>query len=195
MGGRARFEALYEAHAPAVRGYALRRIDPATADDVVSEVFLVAWRRLDDVPHEPRLWLLGVARRIVANHRRSAARWSALHDRIGHERPVDPAEAALVGVDGDVLRALAALSPTDREALLLVGWDDLAPREAAAVLGIRATNFTMRLSRARRRFAARLEAEGAQVRPVAADPATRALPATPSTAPDPAARCEVPDAR
>ena len=49
-----RFERLFRAHVGAVRRYALRR-DPAGAEDVVSEVFLVAWRRLDDVPPDGEL--------------------------------------------------------------------------------------------------------------------------------------------
>jgi RNA polymerase sigma-70 factor (ECF subfamily) len=177
---RARFEAMYVAHAPAVRAYALRRIDAAVADDVLSEVFLVAWRRLDDVPAEPRLWLLGVARRVAANHRRSAARWLALHQQLGADRAVAGATAGISGrpdgpahvgdrhgadaeeslENGAVLHALAGLREGDRELLLLIGWDDLRPREAAAVLGLPAATVTMRLSRARKRFAAALDALG-----------------------------------
>lgn len=176
---RARFEALYAAHAPAVRAYVLRRIDPATADDVLSEVFLVAWRRLDEVPAEPRLWLLGTARRVLANQRRSTARWLALHQQLSTDRTTahtaadlsggavdaahavdrDLGSAASGAADHGVLRALAALRDTDREALLLIGWDDLKPREAAEVVGIPAPAFSMRLSRARRRFAQLLEDE------------------------------------
>jgi RNA polymerase sigma-70 factor (ECF subfamily) len=36
------------------------------APDVVAETFLVAWRRLDDVPADPLPWLYGVARRVLA---------------------------------------------------------------------------------------------------------------------------------
>ena len=59
-----RFEQLFRSEADAVRSYALRRADPADADDVVAETFLVAWRRFDDMPSDPRPWLLGVARRV-----------------------------------------------------------------------------------------------------------------------------------
>lgn len=158
---RRRFEALYDAHAPAVLAYALRRTDRATADDVVSEVFLVVWRRLADVPAESeRLWLLGTARRVLANERRGDARRSALRDQLVHDRPRLAHEpiAGEGAADGAVLRALAALREPDREALLLVAWDGLPPREAARVLGVAAPTFTMRLSRARKRFAAALDA-------------------------------------
>src|SRR6478672_3188813 len=76
------FERLFRSEADAVRAYALRRADPADADDVVAETFLVAWRRLDDVPSDPRPWLLSVARRVVANRRRSNRRVVSLTERL-----------------------------------------------------------------------------------------------------------------
>ena len=63
---------LYERHAPAVHRYALRRSDPDTAEEVTAQVFLVAWRRRDALPHEPLPWLYGVARRALADQRRGA---------------------------------------------------------------------------------------------------------------------------
>ena len=76
------FEALYALHAGAVRGYAMRRCDPKTADDVVADVFLVAWRRRAELPEEPLPWLLGIARHVLANHARSQSRRVRLHDRL-----------------------------------------------------------------------------------------------------------------
>ena len=77
--GRARqFEAIFSAAYPRVLGYAIRRTsDRAAAEDAVSETFLVAWRRLDDVPAEALPWLLGVARKVLANQRRAAGRRAA----------------------------------------------------------------------------------------------------------------------
>ncbi len=157
---RARLEAAYAAHGRAVLAYAMRRTDPDTASDVLSEVFLAAWRRIDELPAEPLPWLLGTARRVLANQRRGEARRSALTERIegGHVGWV-PSAADEVS-DRAVLDALTSLAETDREALMLVAWDGLAPREAAEVLGMRPPAFTMRLSRARRRLAAALEAAG-----------------------------------
>lgn len=66
-----RFRVLYAAHLNAILGYALRRVAaPEDAADVVAETFLIAWRRCADVPPggEARLWLYGVARRVLANH-------------------------------------------------------------------------------------------------------------------------------
>ena len=77
-----RFEELFREHYRAVRGYAPRRASGDLAQDAVSETFLVAWRRLDDVPADPLPWLYGVARRVLANQRRSIYRGSALERRL-----------------------------------------------------------------------------------------------------------------
>src|ERR1700685_1271795 len=79
-----RFEAFYAAHRQAVAGYARRRVGNNDAGDVIAQVFSVAWRRFDIVPAPPqdRLWLFGVARRLVADHRRSSLRRLRLHQRL-----------------------------------------------------------------------------------------------------------------
>lgn len=153
MDAHARFEALYREQAGAVRRYVRRRWDAASTDDVVADVFVVAWRRLDDVPDDPLPWLLAVARRVLANRYRGGARQSALEQRMrseqlraGPERDVDQLER------GVVWRALGDLSERDREALLLVAWEGLSSARAARVVGVRANTFAARLYRARRRF-------------------------------------------
>jgi RNA polymerase sigma-70 factor, ECF subfamily len=150
---RQQFEALYDAHAGAVLAYALRRTSSSAADDVVSEVFLVAWRRSADVPVEPRVWLLSIARKVLANQRRGHARQSALRDRLGAQ----PSHGGVSGVrddgDGRVLRALAVLGERDREALMLLAWEGLSSREAAVVLDISEQAYRVRLHRARTRLA------------------------------------------
>ncbi len=147
-----RFEALYREHAGAVRAYALRRSDPSTADDVVADVFLVLWRRLDEVPESPLPWLLGVARRVLANRRRGSARREALVARLGAEATPAPGPWEPLG-DPEVATALRALSERDRELLLLIAWEGLTHAEAAQALGLRQGAFTVALHRARRRFA------------------------------------------
>ncbi|MER5623843.1 sigma factor [Streptosporangium sp. NPDC002544] len=70
MTQRDRFEAIYDAHYPAIHQYAARRTGcPDDAADVISETFLTAWRRIGDVSEGERalLWLYGVARRVPAN--------------------------------------------------------------------------------------------------------------------------------
>jgi RNA polymerase sigma-70 factor, ECF subfamily len=79
---QARFEEIYRVYADRVHAYARRRTNASAADDVVAEVFLVVWRRLNHVPEDPLPWLLGAARRVLANRRRSEGRAAALHDRL-----------------------------------------------------------------------------------------------------------------
>jgi RNA polymerase sigma-70 factor (ECF subfamily) len=152
VSAREYFETLYAGHAGAVKAYAMRRAARARADDVVAEVFLIAWRRLEDVPPEPRAWLLGVARRVMANERRGVARQEAVRSRLRHERAAE--ETPVVeSEDRPVLDALESLGESDREALLLIAWEGLSHRDAARVLGVREATFSVRAHRARRRLA------------------------------------------
>jgi RNA polymerase sigma-70 factor, ECF subfamily len=129
------------------------RREPAVADDVAAETFLVAWRRLDHVPASPRPWLIGVARNVRLNQRRSARRQRAVADRLAG-RSVEPAVPDVVGGDAEIVRAaLAMLSERDREVLLLAVWDELDRAGIAEVLGCTKPNASVRLHRARRRFA------------------------------------------
>nr|BFE82296.1 hypothetical protein GCM10020093_048970 [Planobispora longispora] len=71
----ARFTALYDRHYRSVLGYALLRAERQAAEDVASETFLIAWRRLDGVPDQPLPWLLGVARNLLRKHHERGRRW------------------------------------------------------------------------------------------------------------------------
>jgi RNA polymerase sigma factor (sigma-70 family) len=149
-------EELFRRHAADVLAYALRRTPPAGADDVVSEVFLVAARKLGDVPEdEPLLWLYAVARRALANQRRSERRRETLHGALAVLRRDVPAAPSAVG--STLLHALAALNPGDREVLMLSAWEGLSAREAAVVLGCSEAAVHQRLSRARSRLGAQLD--------------------------------------
>jgi RNA polymerase sigma factor (sigma-70 family) len=153
----ARFEALFREEYSIVSAYFGRRAEPDLVDDLVGEVFLVAWRRLDRLPAEPRAWLLTVARNVLGTHIRAARRRRALDVRLAITG-VDPtAFLPMPDDDGVVAAALAALRPKDREALLLVSWEGLTPSEAASVLGERPVSFRSRLHRARTRFRDALE--------------------------------------
>jgi RNA polymerase sigma-70 factor, ECF subfamily len=164
------FERLFHAHLPAVRAYARRRIDATTAEDVVAETFVVCWRRLDDVPDDPLPWLLGVARRCLANRRRADDRRSALAERAGAQLPGatsrDVAEA--VGERDRMLRGFATLSPNDREVLALIAWEGLDVAGAARVLGCSTTALKVRLHRARHRLGRALAEADRGVQPTTA---------------------------
>ncbi len=158
------FSRLYREHGRAVLAYALRRVeDREDAADVVAETYLVAWRRLGEVPpgESARLWLYGVARNVIANLQRSERRRTRLGRRLAETlrtelttRPAPEGEAA------ELLRAMAGLGEEDRELLLLVSWEGLAPGDAAKVLGISALAARSRLHRARRRLRGLIEDDG-----------------------------------
>jgi RNA polymerase sigma-70 factor (ECF subfamily) len=151
----ASFERIFAEFHGAVVRYAARRVAPELVQDVVSETFLVAWRRFADLDGPPLPWLLGIARRVAANQRRSGARRDALVQRLGRQSPAAAGEVELR--DSQLAAALATLGERDREALLLVVWDGLEHRDAAQVLGCSTGALTTRLHRARRRLARALD--------------------------------------
>jgi RNA polymerase sigma factor (sigma-70 family) len=152
-----RFRHVYASCFPALLAYALRRVEqPADAADVVAETFLVAWRRSRELPpgDEAKLWLYGVAHRVVANHHRSALR----RQRLGHRLRQQITSAVAVDPGTEVLErltvqtALARLGARDREVLTLTIWEGLEPRDIAAVLELTPAAVRTRLSRARSRL-------------------------------------------
>jgi len=154
----ARFERLYARVFPEIVGYVRRRCGGADADDVIAQVFTVAWRRLDHIPSPPqdRLWMFGVARKTLAESERSARRQRRLGVRLANEALIGG--GTVTSLDGAasadpaaeiVLAAIATLRPADREALRLVLWDALSHAEAATVLGCSANAFEIRYRRAR----------------------------------------------
>jgi RNA polymerase sigma factor (sigma-70 family) len=160
------FNGLYDAHHDAVRAYAWRR-DPVFADDIVAETFLVAWKRLDDVPRDAALpWLLAVARNTHLNiqrgerrrREREAAEAFTLPDAQNDEPHADVSTAD----ENPVLQLLKRLPEADQEVLLLVAWEGLDQSAVARVLGCSRANVALRLHRARRRFQALLASADAE---------------------------------
>lgn len=151
---------LYGEHAAAVKAYILRRAQVSVADDLVAEVFMVCWRRLDELPAESLPWLLGVARRVLSTQRRGERRRVALQRRLAESDATVGSLDVASGLGGALRRALAQLSETDREIVLLIAWEGLSPTQAGAVLGVKAATVRVRLHRARRRLARALLREG-----------------------------------
>ncbi|WP_428122492.1 RNA polymerase sigma factor [Candidatus Poriferisodalis sp.] len=141
--------------------YARRRVDRATADEVVAETFLTAWRRRDDVPDgSERLWLFGVARNVVRNASRSNRRRRAAQDRLRIVAPAESVDPVAFETDerAALLRtALAALPVSDREILMLVAWEELSHAEIAQTLDISANAVAIRIHRARKRLSAGID--------------------------------------
>ena len=155
-------ETIFRRYAPRVLDYARHRgATLAEAEDVVSEVFIVLTRRLDEAPAEILPWLYGVARKVLGNQMRGKRRRVALTQRVEQQEwmlhPADSEAPAMVEGDQVILQALSLLSGKDREALLLVAWDELSYREAAQSLGCTATAFAQMLRRARLRMVETVE--------------------------------------
>jgi RNA polymerase sigma-70 factor (ECF subfamily) len=167
MSGRSAIEARFAGvfgHLGLITTYARRRgaHDP---DELAAEVMAIAWRRLGDVPaDDPRPWLIATARNLL------------LADRRRHGMPVHVLEgvelaapeellAPSLELDPELEGALASLSAQDREALLLVAWEDLTPAAAAASRGIKPAAFRVRLHRARRRLVYELGARAQREAP------------------------------
>lgn len=158
-----KFESLYEAHHRAVLAYCARRASRWDAWDATAEVFLVSWRRINEVPppDEARAWLFGVAYRVLANQRRSTQRRRRLAERAAGTAKAEtgwPDEVVVQGEEAaEVLEVLGRLSATDREILQLTLWEELSPVEIAGVLGLSRAAVDQRYSRAKRRLSRALD--------------------------------------
>ena len=125
-GARDRLEAIYKAHYPAIHQYAVRRTDsPDDAADMISETFLITWRRIADMPEgdAARLWLYGVARRVLANQRRGRSRSAGLAERLRSELSV--ARPSVSDGPNPVRDMFDDLPGRDREVLALAYWENL----------------------------------------------------------------------
>jgi RNA polymerase sigma-70 factor, ECF subfamily len=163
MSPEATFDRLFAQYREPVQRYCLRRLGVDEADDAAAEVFLVAWRRIDDIPLGMELpWLYGVARNVVRNQHRTQGRLFQLRDRMASQPHVDGPDPEVVVLRRDedvaVLRALAVLRSEEQEILRLKAWERLSNGEIAAVLGTSVGAVDMRLTRARKHLAAAYQA-------------------------------------
>ena len=151
------FRRIYETHYRAVAAYAGRRASPHDAEDVVAETFLIAWRRLEDIPPESLTlpWLYVVARRVLSQRLRGARRRERLLSRLfGQPSPGpggDPRQGS--ATDPAVHAALSTLRPNDQELLRLAEWEELTHTELAQLFNCTTATISVRLHRAHRRFA------------------------------------------
>lgn len=172
---RSRFEAVYRRTYEQILGYAVRRCSsPEDAADIVAETYVIAWRRITELPtgEAGKLWLYGVARRVLANHRRSERRRLTRHteltDEIEHFYTAPSHHSEQDGVD----EAMSVLSDSDRELLALSLWEGLDPGEIATVLDCSRNAARIRLHRARKRLAKALEKNRPSVTRFASRPLT-----------------------
>ena len=173
--GDTRFVEVYESFFRLVYGYCLRRTSPDKVDDAVAETFLVAWRRIGDVPIGDAAlpWLYGVAYRVLSTQWRARSRRGRLDSKLASVgiTPVASALDYLVTAQESeqILEALSWLKRTDREILRLAVWEELSHPEIAAVLDINAGAAKQRLSQARKNLGREYDRlENRTVRPPAA---------------------------
>ena len=140
------FSDVYRECYPRVLAYAASHAGARLAEDITSETFTIAWRKLDQMPSNALPWLLGIARNLVKASRRQV--W---HDEID-DVPITDDFVRVV----ELRAALASLSENDQEVLTLIAWHGLPAAEAAQVLGCTTATYFVRLHRARRRLKAAL---------------------------------------
>ncbi|WP_223622459.1 RNA polymerase sigma factor [Microbacterium sp. EST19A] len=139
--------------------FARRVVSTDDAADLTGEVLLTMWRKVDAMPSEPvdaRMWTFGIARNVLANHRRAVSRRRKLSETLKGE--------ALVSGDSrpvrdDVWEALEALPTGDREIIQLVHWDGFSLAETAKILSKKPATVRSRYSRARAKLRADLTLE------------------------------------
>lgn len=148
----AAFETLTRDLIEPLRRYLIRRTDPDTADDVLGDVLLVAWRRFDDIPPDaPLPWAYAAARLCLANAERGRRRQERVAGKIG---AVDPPGSVPGPEPRDPVlhEALALLSEDEAELLKLWAWEELPIAEIADLLQITPNATSSRLKRARSRL-------------------------------------------
>lgn len=162
---RNRFESIAGEVFDPLQRYLLRRARRDMVDDVLSEVMLVVWRRIDDIPAGAELpWCYGVARRILANHRRSEHRHLRLVDRLDAEpQPPDPGVEDSDPLGPELEQAISQLNRDDRELVRLWAWEQLEPREIAVVVGSNPNSVSLRLTRVKKRLLSHLERQSSTI--------------------------------
>ena len=149
---------LYNEHRANVIAYCMRRTGRDDALDATAETFAVALRRIDDIPRgEAELsWLYAVAYRVLANQRRSSTRRGNLTEKLtitATRQYIDPIDQLIRNEeDQQVIDALAALKPDDRELLQLVTWEEHPRDQVAAMFGITRSTLDQRIHRALKRL-------------------------------------------
>ena len=161
----ARLNELVATHRNAITGYCYRRLHRDDVNDAVADVFLIAWRKINQAPagDEALLWLYGVARNVVHNHNRSARRRRRLAAKMASLAPstIPDPEVQVVRRDEDqrLLTAVDRLKPTEQELLRLRAWEELSLAEIGEVVGLSTRAVESRLARIRKRLAVLLEQE------------------------------------
>jgi len=158
---------LYRDHGHRVLGYLARRVQPVEdAADILSETMMITWRRRAEIPAAPDdvPWLFGVARNVLANHRRSTERRDTATAHLAQVLTdlAHPANGDHVDAGLDARRALSQLPDIDREIVTLSAWDGLTSAEISVALNMPPATVRTRLARARQRLRQLTAADAAE---------------------------------
>ncbi len=165
-----RFRLLYETTFNSVSNYISRRVfDDTLRSEIISEVYVTAWKNIDKIPLSPedKLWLFGVARNTVLVKFRSESRKVRLLDKLRSNTPYDTfqdnssynGKATQMDPEVKIVRTfLDSLKEKDRELVRLIMWDDLNYSEASQLLGCTLNAARIRMHRIKRRLAKQLTA-------------------------------------
>ena len=158
-----RFHAVVDRHFDAVAAFLTRRVGPDVAQDLAQETFVTAFKRrdrFDDRYDSARPWLLGIATKAVAGHRREERRQLELYRRAAAQ-PAPAGKTTPEPLDPLLFDGLQALARRDRDALLLHVWGELSYEETGAALGVPAGTVRSRINRARRKLSEHLNGASA----------------------------------
>ena len=165
----AAFAAVYDRHAGVVFRFLVRRVGRDTADELLGETFRIAFERrstFDQTRPDARPWLYGIATNLIARHRRAEMRRIRATARLVSTQSGDTvAERVAADVDARatwpvVADAIAKLPDGERDALLLLVWEELSYDEIASALHVPVGTVRSRLNRARRRIRELVERNG-----------------------------------
>jgi RNA polymerase sigma factor (sigma-70 family) len=156
-----RFAEIFDRHFAALHRYLRRRVGKDLADELAAETFARAFaaRHRYDTAHPDALpWLFGIAANLLRSHARTERRRLLAYARTGVDSISDSElEDAADRLDAHtagpaIARALASLTPGQREALLLFAWVELSYEDIGLALGLPVGTVRSRLSRARARM-------------------------------------------
>jgi RNA polymerase sigma-70 factor (ECF subfamily) len=166
IGAPAGFATIFDRHFDSVHAYLQRRVGRDLADELSAQTFLVAFDKrggYDSRQDDARPWLLGIATNLLRRHRRDEVRKLRAYARSAVDPVLDVFDGIESRMDASELRrelvdALADLPPEELDPLLLYAWAELTYTEIAAALNVPTGTVRSRLSRARGRIRAALDA-------------------------------------
>jgi RNA polymerase sigma-70 factor, ECF subfamily len=156
-GDQGAFGSLYQQYVRMVHGILLARVPRSEVEDLVQDVFLLAWRRLRSLRDTKAFggWLAMIARNQAIDYHRQAPKTVELDPTLLKQRPPEPEALA-------VLDTIRALPDAYRETLLLRLVEGLTGPEIAVQTGLTPDSVRVNLHRGMKMLRERIEGRSAQ---------------------------------